>query len=135
MKKLSVLIVLSCLGVLSARAYNKIANDLIIFSGEGLKFTLFINKVQMNQDHEDRISISDIRDDVVSVRVLFEDKSIPMIERPNLFINFPGNKHENKPVSTVFQVIKKKKGYRIKKVSRSFKDIIHEKKVEIKVYD
>ncbi len=100
----------------------QISHDLTLYSVDGLKFTLIANGEQINSEPASRVKMENIEEDYVSVKVTFEDPSIPPLEKKFLQIANVGE-GEDKPVSTVWTIVKKKEEYGFKFLSRSDKKI------------
>lgn len=101
---------------------NGIANDLEVYNDAGLNFTLYLNGQKVNNVLQDRVFISNTTHDIVHARVVFEDETIPLIEKKYLMINFPwSSANGNHPTTTVFKIIMKRGKYRFKKISRQYK--------------
>jgi hypothetical protein len=112
------------LGMLSFVCFSGgIANDLEIYNDAGMKFTLFLNGQQINTAPKDGVLISNTNLDIVHAKVVFEDTSLPIVEKKRLMINFPWSDAEgNHPIKTVFRIKQKRNGkYRLKVVSRKYK--------------
>lgn len=52
---------------------------LTVFAEEGEKFTVFLNSVQQNKVPQSNVRVENIKDNVQKVRIVFEDKSIPVL--------------------------------------------------------
>jgi Domain of unknown function (DUF4476) len=52
---------------------------LTVFAEEGEKFTIFLNSIQQNKVPQSNVRVEDIKDNVQKVRIVFEDKSIPVL--------------------------------------------------------
>ncbi|HXH18709.1 MAG TPA: hypothetical protein VNJ07_06460 [Chitinophagales bacterium] len=102
--------------------HAQIAHDLTIYSPEGLKFTLIANGEQINAEAASRVKMENVEEDYVNVKILFENDSIPPLEKKFLQIADPGT-NVPKPVSTVWTIIEKNGQYKFKFLSRSDKKI------------
>lgn len=109
--------------VLTTNASAQISHDLEIFSEDGLKFTLIVNGRKMNEESVSNIQILNTDKDYVQAKIIFDDQSIPPIEKKFLQIADPGTGTERMPVSAVYKVVEKKGKYKLKFASRSFKKI------------
>ena len=94
-------------GFLAINSFGQIAHDLEIFSEDGLKFTLILNGRIMNEEPMSNIQILNTDKDYLSLKIKFEDPSIPDLERKMLQIANPGTDEvkRNKPVSVVYKII------------------------------
>ena len=122
MKKL---ILTLLVGLLTMHSFGQISHDLEIFSEDGLKFTLILNGRIMNEEPMSNIQILNTDKDYLSLKIKFEDTSIPDIERKMLQIANPGTDEaqRNKPVSVVYKIVEKKGKYKLRFASRSDKKI------------
>ncbi len=102
--------------------YAQISHDLEIYSEDGLKFTLFCNGRQMNEAPVSNVQIINTDKDYLQVKIVFEDASIPVLEKKILQIADP-TPDKDQPVTTVYKVILKKDKYKLKFASRSDKKI------------
>ncbi|MEZ4923222.1 MAG: hypothetical protein R2780_08645 [Crocinitomicaceae bacterium] len=111
------------LGMLSFVCFSGgIANDLEVYNDAGLNFTLYLNGQKVNEVAKDKVVLTNTGLDIVHARVVFEDQSLPMIEKKYLMINFPWSSAEgNHPTTTVFKIKIKNGKYRLKKESRVYK--------------
>ena len=78
MKKLLSLLILPSLIFFNANAQN---NDLVIFAEEATPFYLVMNGIKQNETAETNVKIPNINNDRVSVKVIFEDKSISPVSK------------------------------------------------------
>lgn len=114
---------LSALFILfSVISFGQIAHDLEIYSEDGKNFTLIINGQTMNEEPASNVQIVDTQKDYVNAKIVFEDASIPPIERKALQIGGVGD-DKGKPVSTVYKIKEKKGEYKLRFASRSVKMI------------
>ena len=109
--------------VLSTNANAQISHDLEIYSEDGLNFTLIVNGRKMNEESVSNIQILNTDKDYVQVKIIFDDQSIPPIEKKYLQLADPGAGTEKQPVSVVYKIVEKKGNYKLKFASRSFKKI------------
>ena len=111
------------IGALFCIALNaQISHDLVIFSDSGLKFTLFMNGEQINEEPRANVKIENTELDYCQVKLVFDDSSIPNIEKKILQIGEPGI-GDSPPVATVYRIKNKKGTYKLGFVSRSPKKI------------
>ena len=69
----------------------QISHDLTIYSDDGQKFTFFAQGKQMNDEPTSNIELKDIEHDMLrDIRIVFENKDLPMISRKFLQIGNPG---------------------------------------------
>lgn len=101
----------------------QISHDLEIYSEGGEKFTLIINGREMNQAPVSNVQIMNTDKDYVSAKIVFEDSTIPTIEKKFLQIAEPGTSSYAVPVSCVYKIINKKGEYKLRFASRSQKKI------------
>ncbi len=73
MKKLIIFLLVLWSGQLWAQS------ALTIFAEEGEKFTVFLNSVQQNKVPQANVKVEGIKDNVQKVRIVFEDKLIPVL--------------------------------------------------------
>lgn len=119
MKRLFFAAFLGLIASVSVKA--QIAHDLEIYSEDGLKFTLIINGVTINETPQSNVKVLDTHNDYVLAVLKFEDGSIETIKRKNLQLADPA--YANSPVSVVYKVVEKKGKYKLRFVSRSDKKI------------
>ncbi|MDX2360879.1 MAG: hypothetical protein QNK23_08740 [Crocinitomicaceae bacterium] len=130
MKKL---ILTLLVGFLAINSFGQISHDLEIFSEDGLKFTLILNGRIMNEEPMSNIQILNTDKDYLSLKIKFDDPSIPDIERKMLQIANPSSEdaERNKPVTVVYKIVEKKGKYKLRFASRSDKKIQEEPDVII----
>lgn len=109
----------------SSFANGQIAHDLEIYSEDGMKFTLIIDGRTMNNEPMSNIQVTNTNKDYVNLKIIFEDESIPQIEKKILQIATPGAK-DNAPVACVYKIVKKKEELKLVFASRSEKKIQNE---------
>ena len=106
----------------SAHSFGQIAHDLEIYSEDGLMFTLIVNGRTINETPVSNLQIIDTQKDYVNAKIVFENESIPPIERKALQIGGIGD-DKGQPVSTVYTIKEKKGEYVLRFASRSVKKI------------
>ena len=109
--------------LLTSNANAQISHDLEIYSEDGLMFTLILNGRTMNEEVVSNIQIVNTNKDYVHAKIIFEDSSIPPIEKKYLQLADPGTSTVKAPVSVVYKIVEKKGNYKVKFASRSFKKI------------
>lgn len=101
----------------------QIAHDLEVYSEDGLKFTLYLNGRQINEEPMSNVRIQNIEQDQVSARVEFADTTIPDINQKYFQIGTPGTAPSG-PQSTVYRIVlTKKKGYKLRLAGMNDKKI------------
>jgi hypothetical protein len=121
MKQFLSLLIFALLLTKSANA--QISHDLEIYSEDGLSFTLIVNGRKMNEESVSNIQILNTDKDYVQAKIIFDDQSIPPIEKKFLQLADPGTGTEKSPVTVVYKIVEKKGNYKLKFASRSFKKI------------
>ncbi|MBX7182683.1 MAG: hypothetical protein K1X82_11250 [Bacteroidia bacterium] len=106
MKKL-VFTLLILFPFLSSKA--QIGHDLTIFSGDGMKFTVIINGMKMNEQPQTNVFIENLNNDWVKAKIFFEDTNLEPIERNILQIKSAANSG-NYPEAVVYEIRTNKKG-------------------------
>lgn len=86
----------------------QIGHDLTIFSEDGFKFTVTFNGTKMNETPLSTVVMNDIHNDYGKAKIVFEDVSIPPIERNILQIKSASNQ-AGAPESVVYEIRKNKK--------------------------
>ena len=109
--------------VLASNANSQISHDLEIYSENGLMFTLILNGRKMNEEVVSNIQILNTDKDQVHAKIIFEDSSIPSIEKKYLQLADPSTSVEKAPVSVVYKIVEKKGNQKLKFGSRSLKKI------------
>lgn len=109
--------------LLTTNANAQISHDLEIYSEDGLSFTLIVNGRKMNEESVSNIQILNTDKDYVQAKIIFDDQSIPPIEKKFLQLADPGTGTEKSPVTVVYKIVEKKGNYKLKFASRSFKKI------------
>lgn len=104
------------------RLSAQISHDLEIYSENGEKFFLILNGRKMNEEAVSNIQITNTDKDYVNAKIVFENESIPFIEKKFLQIAEPGTQ-EKVPVSAVYKIVDKKGEYKLNFSSRSKKKI------------
>ena len=84
-----------------SQAYN-----LVIFSEDGSKFTLFLNNVQQHENPENNVWIGGLNSPAYKAKIVFDDASKPTLEKT---IYFP---EENTEVT--YQIVEKKGVYKLR---------------------
>lgn len=120
MKKLILIVTILIVGVFKLSA--QISHDLEVYSENGEKFFLILNGRKMNEEAVSNIQITNTDKDYVNAKIVFENESIPPIEKKFLQIAEPGTQ-EKVPVSAVYKVVEKKGEYKLNFSSRSQKKI------------
>ena len=109
---------------LTSSVTAQISHDLEIYSENGLKFTLILNGRKMNEEPVSNIQILNTDKDYLNAKILFEDQTIPQIEKKYLQLADPGEGSDKAPVSVVYKIVEGKKGeQKLKFASRSHKKI------------
>ncbi|MCB0456323.1 MAG: DUF4476 domain-containing protein [Flavobacteriaceae bacterium] len=80
---------------------SQATNNLVIFSEDGEKFTLFLNSVQQHETPESNVWVGALNAPAYKAKVVFENASIPTLEKTIYF---------QEPNTEVTLVIKNKKG-------------------------
>lgn len=62
------------------------SSNLIVFSEDGQKFYLILNGIRQNDLPETNIKVTNLTNQYYSAKIIFEDKTIPMIEKKMLFV-------------------------------------------------
>lgn len=109
--------------LLTTNVNAQISHDLEIYSEDGLNFTLIVNGRKMNEESASNIQILNTDKDYVQVKIIFDDQSIPPIEKKFLQLADPGTETQKSPVTVVYKIVEKKGNYKLKFASRSFKKI------------
>lgn len=110
--------------VLTSSVNAQISHDLEIYSENGLKFTLILNGRKMNEEPVSNIQIVNTDKDYLNAKILFEDPTIPQIEKKYLQLADPGEGSDKSPVSVVYKIVENRKGQqKLKFASRSHKKI------------
>lgn len=109
--------------LLTTNVNAQISHDLEIYSEDGLNFTLIVNGRKMNEESVSNIQILNTDKDYVQVKIIFDDQSIPPIEKKFLQLADPGTETQKSPVTVVYKIVEKKGNYKLKFASRSFKKI------------
>jgi len=102
------------------KANAQMAYDLEIFSEDGLKFTLFANGAQVNETPQANVKLINTNNQYIKAKIVFEDQSIPNIEKNTLQIAGPVDGFAH---ATVYKIVLKKGAYKLKWVSRSQKPV------------
>ncbi|MGZ4048993.1 MAG: DUF4476 domain-containing protein, partial [Bacteroidia bacterium] len=74
----------------STRSQN---NNLIIYSPEGLKFTIILNGIRQNQDPETNVKITGLNAPNYQVKVIFANNSLDLDQ--NAYLMYAGNLSQN----------------------------------------
>lgn len=110
--------------ILTSNVTAQISHDLEIYSENGLKFTLVLNGRTMNDDVVSNIQVLNTDKDYLNAKIVFEDPTIPPIEKKFLQLAEPGQATDKAPVSVVYKIVETKKGkLKLKFASRSRKKI------------
>ncbi len=110
--------------VLAPSVNAQIAHDLEIYSENGLKFTLILNGREMNAEPVSNIQIINTDKDYLHAKIIFENQTIPPIEKKFLQLADPGQETNKAPVSVVYKIVTNRKGkHKLRFASRSFKKI------------
>ena len=75
--------------LLTTSASAQISHDLEIYSEDGLSFTLIVNGRKMNEESVSNIQILNTDKDYVQAKIIFDDQSIPPIEKKFLQLADP----------------------------------------------
>lgn len=110
--------------VLTSTLNAQVSHDLEIYSENGLKFTLILNGRTMNEVPVSNIQIMNTDKNYVHAKIIFEEQTIPEIEKKFLQLAEPEKGSENIPVSVVYKIVETKKGQqKLRFASRSRKKI------------
>lgn len=110
--------------ILTSTVSAQVSHDLEIYSENGLKFTLILNGRTMNEVPVSNIQIINTDKDYVHAKILFEDQTIPEIEKKFLQLAEPGQGTDHAPVTVVYKISENKKGKQnLRFASRSRKKI------------
>lgn len=120
--KMKNLILISILTLVGFSSTAQISHDLEIYAENGEKFFLILNGRKMNEEAVSNIQVSNTDKDYVNAKIVFENESIPPIEKKMLQIAEPGTQ-EKVPVSAVYKIVEKKGAYKLSFSSRSKKKI------------
>ena len=102
----------------------QVAHDLEIYSEDGLKFTLILNGRKMNEEPVSNIQIVNTDKDYLHAKIIFEDQTIPPIEKKFLQLADPGQETNKAPVSVVYKIVATRRGkHKLRFASRSRKKI------------
>lgn len=105
-----ILILIMGLFVLSS-VYGQQSLNLVIFSEDSDKFTLYLNGVQKNEEPQANVKLTGLESNTYKARLVFESGSIPEIKK-NLFFENMGEEYS-------FAVVKKNNGkYKLRFMSR-----------------
>lgn len=121
--------VLVCFFAVGAFATENRANDFEIYSEDELLFSLYVNDVLLDTEMNTRYKMENVAFDKLSIRIIFDNPAIPAIEK-KVWISLPGNIREKKPMNSVFKIVKKRKKFKVKNVSRSYKIFHQEDAIE-----
>ena len=83
-------------------AFAQQLGNVVFFAEQGEKFTVILNGVQMNDVSETNVKVTDLNNDFVTLKVRFEDTSIPDMDKSTLMLS-PGNE-------VTYKIKKNKKG-------------------------
>ena len=111
MKKLLPFIFLSLFSV-SFIAQN---NDLVVFAEEPTPFFLVINGIKQNDKAETNVKVVDLKNDRISVKIVFEDQNIQPVSK-NLWFSGMAD-YEVEVVSNMlitYRIVKTKKGFKLR---------------------
>ncbi len=97
MKKL----VLSTLIILAFSASLLAQSNLVFYAEQGEKFYVVLNGIRQNENAETNIKVTDLPQPYYKVKVIFEDKNLPQLDKT---LNF------NQGMETVFAIRQNKKG-------------------------
>jgi|SRR5690554_1985750 len=104
--------------------HSQISHDLEIYSENGLKFTLILNGRTMNEVPVSNIQILNTDKNYVHAKIIFEEQTIPEIEKKFLQLADPNKGAEDIPVSVVYKIVENRKGKQnLRFASRSRKKI------------
>ena len=109
MKKLLSLLILPSLIFFNANAQN---NDLVIFAEEATPFYLVMNGIKQNEKAETNVKITDIQTTNNSVKIIFENQSIPVLSK-TIYFDTINTQYSYRIIST------KKKGYKLRGFDRT----------------
>lgn len=110
--------------ILTSTIHAQIAHDLEIYSENGQKFTLILNGRTMNEEPVSNIQIMNTDKDYFQTKIVFEDPTLPPIEKKFLQLADPGQGTDKDPVSVAYKIVENKKGQqKLKFASRSHKKI------------
>ena len=110
MKKLLSLLILPTLMYYSINAQN---NDLVIFAEEATPFYIVMNGIKQNETAETNVKIPNIKNDRVSVKVIFEDKNIAPVSKNIWFSSMSEEEVASNDIVT-YRIVRSKKGFKIK---------------------
>ena len=113
MKKLLSLLILPTLMYYSIIAQN---NDLVIFAEEATPFYIVMNGIKQNETAETNVKIPNIKNDRVSVKVIFEDKNIAPVSKNISFYSMSDDLDEAFASNEIitYRIVRSKKGFKIK---------------------
>lgn len=100
----------------------QVGHDFQLFSEDGLLFTLYANGEQINEEPKSTVKIENTSNTQYQIRIVFEDESIPPIEKKNVLVASPGT-GPKLPFNAVYKIKEKKGEYKLRCVSRTEKPV------------
>jgi hypothetical protein len=85
-----------------------LSSNLIVFSEDGQKFYLILNGIRQNDLPETNIKVTNLTNQYYSAKIIFEDKTIPMIEKKMLFVQ----DDRFQPLEVNYHIVNTKSGER-----------------------
>ena len=82
------------------------ANNVVVFSQDGYKFTLIINGLRQNEKPETNVKVTGLIASQYKAKVIFEDTKMPALDQ-NLFLSDGGNEVHGKEFTYSIQANKK----------------------------
>ena len=100
MKNLFLSILLAIITVYSVAQ----TNNLVVFTLESKPFYVILNGIRQNTDPETNVKITDLAGDFYRLRIIFQDKEIPSIDK-SIYYDKMGQQYN-------MEVVKRRRGYR-----------------------
>lgn len=104
MRKIYTLLTLT---ILSFGSFAQNTSNLIVFSEDGLKFYLILNGIRQNDVAVTNVKVVDLNQPYYTAKIIFEDKSQPVIDKNYLAVTDPETKT---PTEVTYKIKKNNKG-------------------------
>ena len=95
---------------LASTIFAQSASNLVVFSEDGYKFYLILNGIRQNEKPQTNVKIMDLNQPYYSAKIIFEDKTLPDIEKKNLPVVDPNT---NAVQEVTYKIKKDKNGVNV----------------------
>lgn len=85
-----------------------LSSNLIVFSEDGQKFYLILNGIRQNNTPETNVKVTNLTMPYYSTKIIFEDQSIPMIEKKMVYVQ----DDRGQPLEMNYHIVNTKDGTR-----------------------